>query len=248
MFKSNLRNFIVTWGLSFALAGYMAMIKRITRWSVEGQEHIDPIRAGRSGLIFSVWHGRFFLANSAWHHKDQPASVVVSKSKDGQIIASAAGRLGLGLIRGSSKRKTSDKDRGGSAALRGMVKHIKADGCVFITPDGPRGPRMRAQMGAITLAKMTGAPLMPCALSTRHRKLLKSWDRFLIPLPMPFGRGAIVWGAPIYVDRRADSAAQEDARLALEISMNTVTHRADALMGHAPLTPSDTPKVALNDL
>lgn len=247
MFKSILRKITVDFILAFLLAGYMAVIKRITRWTIEGEQHIAPLREGGEGLILTVWHGRFFISNSGWHRGDQPASVLVSKSNDGDIITAAAKKLGLGVIRGSSKRKTSDKDRGGSGALREMIKHIRADGCIVMTPDGPRGPRMRVQMGAVTLAKMTGAPLVPYALSTRHRKIFDSWDKFMLPLPVPLGRGAIVWGKPIAVSRRADEAELEAARKTLEAAMIEVSQRADALMGKEIVQPSDSAKIARND-
>ncbi len=244
MLKSFIRHITVEYILAYFLAGYMAVIKRTTRWTLEGQEHIQPLRDGRDGLILAVWHGRFFISNSGWHRGDQPASVLVSKSSDGAIITAAAKKLGLGVIRGSGAREGSDKDRGGREALRGMIKHIKNKGCVVITPDGPRGPRMRVQPGVLSVAKMTGAPIVPYALSARNRKVFGSWDKFM--LPFPFGRGAIVWGEPVTVDRKASEAEFETARAQLEQRMIAVTNRADSLMGKDVVQPSDAPKRVRN--
>lgn len=240
MFKSFIRHITVEYILAYFLAGYMAIIKRTTRWTIEGREHIQPLREGGDGLILAVWHGRFFISNAGWHRGNQPASVLVSKSNDGAIITAAAKKLGLGVIRGSARREGSDKDRGGREALRAMIKHIRAKGCVVITPDGPRGPRMRVQPGVLALAKMTGAPIVPYALSTRHRKIMKSWDKFM--LPFPFGRGAIVWGEPVTLARKAGDADIEAARALLETRMVAATHRADALTGKEIVQPSDAPK------
>lgn len=242
MFKSMFHFIAVEWILAYFLAGYMALIKRTTRWTIEGDAHIRPLRAGGDGLILAVWHGRFFISNSGWHRGDQPASVLVSKSNDGAIITAAAKKLGLGVIRGSGAREGSDKDRGGREALRGMVKHIRAKGCVVITPDGPRGPRMRVQPGVLALAKMTGAPVVPYALSARNRKLMNSWDKFM--LPFPFGRGAIVWGEPVYIARKASEADLEAARTLLETRMIAVTNRADTLTGKEIVRPADTAKAS----
>lgn len=242
MFKSWFHYITVELILAYFLAAYMAVIKRTTRWTIEGHAHIGPLRDGGDGLILAVWHGRFFISNSGWHRGDQPASVLVSKSGDGAIITAAAKKLGLGVIRGSGKREGSDKDRGGREALRAMVKHIRANGCMVITPDGPRGPRMRVQPGVLSLAKMTGAPIVPYALSTRNRKLFKSWDRFM--LPFPFGRGAIVWGEPVYVNRKADDAAMATAQALLETRMIDVSQRADTLTGKEIVQPADTAKLS----
>ena len=240
MFKSMIKHITVEYILAYFLAGYMAIIKRTTRWTIEGETHIQPLRDSGDGLVLAVWHGRFFISNSGWHRGDQPASVLVSKSNDGAIITAAAKKLGLGVIRGSGAREGSDKDRGGREALRGMVKHIRNKGCVVITPDGPRGPRMRVQPGVLALAKMTGAPIVPYALSARHRKIVNSWDKFM--LPFPFGRGAIVWGEPVMVERKAGDAEIEAARALLETRMIAVTNRADAITGKEIVQPSDTAK------
>lgn len=245
MFKSILRHITIEWIMAYFLAGYMAFIKRTTRWTVEGAVHVDPLRAGGDGLILAVWHGRFFISNSGWHRQNQPATVLVSKSNDGAVITAAARKLGLGVIRGSGQREGSDKDRGGREALRDMIKHIRAKGCIVITPDGPRGPRMRAQPGVVSLAKLTGAPIVPYALSTRNRKLFNSWDKFMLPLP--FGRGAIVWGQPVTIGRKADDAEFEAARATLEARMIEATNRADAMMGKEIVQPSDTAKAARNN-
>src|SRR5690606_21656340 len=109
-------------------------------------------------------------------------------------------------------------------------------GTVGITPDGPHGPRMRAGGGAVTLARLTGAPLLPLAFGCRPRRLLGTWDRLAVALP--FGRGVFVWGAPIFVPRDADSDALEAARQALEKGLNAVTDEADRLTGQDLVPPA----------
>jgi lysophospholipid acyltransferase (LPLAT)-like uncharacterized protein len=86
------------------------------------------------------------------------------------------------------------------------------------------------------LAKLSGAPLLPMAWSSNSRRVLGSWDSFI--LPYPFGRGARVWGEPIHVPRDADDAQMEAARLALEAELNRVSRRADELAGVAPIEPA----------
>ena len=118
-----------------------------------------------------------------------------------------------------------------------MLKIIQSGENVAITPDGPRGPRMRAQAGIVLLARLSGAPIVPATYAVSRRKLASSWDRFVIALP--FSRGVYLWGAPIYVARDADEEALENARLELENSLNDLTEAADRRVGVVPVTPAE---------
>ena len=98
----------------------------------------------------------------------------------------------------STQRELNELLARSIAALREMVKLVRSGGYVGITPDGPRGPRMRASEGVVAAARLTGVPVVPLGISTTRRRLLNSWDRFL--LPMPLSRGVFVWGDPIVID------------------------------------------------
>jgi len=165
--------------------------------------------------------------------------MLISMHRDGELIARAIGYFGHGTVRGSAAKPGSAKDKGGAAALRGMLKALKAHEYVGITPDGPRGPRMRATDGIVTVARVSGAPIIPCSYSARSRFVLGTWDRFVIPLP--FTRGVIVWGEPITVARDANAAGVNAARLAVEARLNAVTNIADGVMGVEPVEPAPQP-------
>ena len=120
-------------------------------------------------------------------------------------------------------------------ALARRVRALQSGQSVTFTPDGPRGPRMRAGDGVVSAARLSGAPVVPFAFSATRRRILGSWDRFL--LPWPFGRGVIVWGAPIEVDRDADADERAAARERIEQSISAATERADRRAGHAPVPP-----------
>lgn len=156
--------------------------------------------------------------------------MLISQHRDGEYIAQTIGHLGLGTVRGSSA-KPGKKEKGGTGAVRSMVKSLAQGEYVGITPDGPRGPRQIADAGIIALAKLSGAPIIAASFATTRRRHLKSWDRFLIALP--FSRGVFVWGDPIHVTRDADAQMMELARLTLQATLNRITAEADALCGHA---------------
>jgi lysophospholipid acyltransferase (LPLAT)-like uncharacterized protein len=166
--------------------------------------------------IGACWHGRLLMMPHIFNGKK--LSFLVSSHRDGQIVGKALERFGFHSILGST-------NRGGSSALKEMVKAIQNGSDVAIVPDGPRGPCHRVQFGVIELARRTGRPVVPISFSTSKRKIFKTWDRFL--LPYPFSRGVFIWGEPIHVDPNGDRTYLEERRILLETRLNELTERAD---------------------
>ncbi len=117
-----------------------------------------------------------------------------------------------------------------------MVRLLRGGGIVGITPDGPRGPRMRVGEGTVAIARLSGAPIVPATFATSRRRVLQSWDRFVLALP--FARGVFLWGEPIAVPRDADAETGESCRAALEAAMIELTARADAMYGQQSIEPA----------
>jgi len=120
---------------------------------------------------------------------------------------------------------------------RGMITAIENNACVVITPDGPRGPRQRLGGGPLRLSKMTGAPIIPCIFAVRNRIQFKSWDRFVLPLP--FGRGAIIWGTPVVIPADATDRDMKKYKDQIENEMNIFLADADRGLGHDPVDPAE---------
>lgn len=232
MLKRLLRSLRLQALLASVLAAYMRLIRASTRWDVHGQDVITPLWQSEKGLIGTLWHGRVMMALPAWPMDRQTPAFIISRSPDGAFIARATQKLGALIIRGSAKNMRKHKEKGGSAAFRQMIRHVETGGCMAITPDGPRGPQRVASMGAVRLARLTGAPIVCLGVSTRQRKNFDSWDRF--HLPLPFGRGVIVWKGPILVPQNADEALLEDKRQQLQTLLNAATDEADRACGHMP--------------
>ncbi len=240
MVKSILFSAPVVWTLGGLIGGYMALIKRATRWEVHGREHIAPIWDSGEGLVLCTWHGRNLFLQSTWPSDRQQPAILISKSREGDVVARAAGLNGVALIRGSTQNDAKKhKDKGGAAAFRDMVRWVRGGGCMGITPDGPRGPRQRVSMGAIKLAQITGAPLAPVSWSTRWGFRLKSWDRFHVPLP--FGRGLIVWSEPVRLPPNPSPDDIEAARALVEARLNEGMEAADIACGKDTITPDPAP-------
>lgn len=173
-------------------------------------------------FIFACWHSRLLLLSYIYKHLN--ASVLVSNSADGEIIAQVLQRCGHKTIRGSTRK-------GGLRALMQQITDMRINGRPgVVVPDGPQGPRHKVQPGVILLAQKTGCPIIPLAYSSKRRKIFSSWDRFV--LPFPWVKGMVTYGKPIAVPANADAATLDGCARELERELNRITAQADAYFGH----------------
>jgi lysophospholipid acyltransferase (LPLAT)-like uncharacterized protein len=166
--------------------------------------------------IIVFWHNRLLMM--PLFIRERRFTMMISRHRDGELIARAIKFFPIECVRGSTTR-------GGPQALRGLVRALRNGSHVAITPDGPKGPRNVAQKGAVMLAAGTGRAIVPVTFGAARKKIFNSWDRFL--LPYPFSRGVFVWGEPIWVDSREDEAGIEMKRKTLETRLNQITAEAD---------------------
>lgn len=242
MLKSILSSAFVQTVLGRALGGYALFAGWTTRWQWVDRDKAETAWKSGSPIIKTFWHGGLTFTHVGWPaERRQRLRMLVSQSRDGGFIAHFAATVSSDPIRGSTAHK--GQQRGGAEALLAMAKHLKAGGDVGFTPDGPRGPRMRAGLGVIQLAKLSGATIVPMAWSSTHSvRFQGSWDRHQWLLP--FGRGVYVYGEPVSVARDATDADLETARARLEAELIRVAQLADSLLGRAPVDPDAAPAAA----
>ena len=223
-----LRNPIIQTILSSVLAAWMRFCFATIRWSYEGREHAEDVWAAGGGVLCTFWHSRIGLSPSCWPlDRAQSAKALISLSPDGQFIAKAVALQGFPAVRGSSANKDkadADAAKGGSQALRGGLKQLKI-GALAVTPDGPRGPVRVMAEGLPLMARMSGAPVLFIGMSCNPAVRLNSWDRALLPLP--FGRGAIVYDIAHF----PQGAALSDVTGPWTERLTAVEARADAMTG-----------------
>lgn len=219
--KAFFRNPIVQTILGAIAAGYVWLVRTTTHWHDENVDATAAAWAGNAPVIIAFWHNRLFLMPYCWPSR-KPFHMLISSHADGRLIAKTVAWFGITTVVGS-------KSKGGSDATRKLLRLLKDNTSIGITPDGPRGPRMHASDGAIALAKLSGVPIVPAAAATSRRRVLSTWDRLIVPAP--FSKGARVWGDPISVPRDADSATLETLRDTLESSLIAASNRADELVG-----------------
>lgn len=205
-------------------AGVLRVWFSTCRVKIIGRHIHDRYILGDESIIGASWHRNSIFM--VWFYGSIRPLALFSRSKDGELIASFAEKMGFTAVRGSSSR-------GGLKALRTMTGCMKKSGtCKAATVvDGPRGPRFVAKTGMIALARFTGAPLLPVMISARPALTLKkTWDQTMIPLP--FSRVTIMYRDPVSVP--ADSSFQEleNIRLRLEGILNEMMYKADLDTGY----------------
>lgn len=198
--------------IGFAGACLIRMISRTLRWRLHDPSGVATAPPEHP-MIWTFWHNRIFTLPTVYHKylKTRKGAVLTSASRDGEIIAAVVVRFGCAVVRGSSSRR-------GIAALLGLKETIQNGYDVAIVPDGPRGPRYRLGPGAVKLAELTGAAILPVRVEYGSAWVFKSWDRF--QLPKPFTTVDVYLGPFTFVPSDLDEEGFEGERLRIEQLMN----------------------------
>lgn len=201
----------------YLVYSYVTFVGWTTRHRVLRSDIPERVHKAGERFIYAFWHQRqvFFT----WSHRDAEAAVLVSKSKDGEMIAKTMELSRIAAVRGSSTR-------GGAAAAREMVEILRSGRDVGITPDGPKGPAREVKEGAVRVAQLSGMPIIPIANALSNKiEIAKAWDRFQVPLP--FGRSVVIYGEPFRV---ADGDDLSVKAAELKAAMDALTAEADRLV------------------
>jgi lysophospholipid acyltransferase (LPLAT)-like uncharacterized protein len=182
-------------------------------WRVRhaGRERVDAARRRSGGPVLYVFtHG--VLLPLSYTHRGRRIHVLVSESRDGEIITRVIERLGFATVRGSSTR-------GGARAIARLAARAREGFDLGITPDGPKGPRFSAEPGTVFVAARAGVPVVPVGVAATSGWRADSWDRFLVP--KPFARVWLAYGAPLFFGRddvlRIDEATARVARAVADV-------------------------------
>jgi lysophospholipid acyltransferase (LPLAT)-like uncharacterized protein len=139
---------------------------------------------------------------------------MVSASKDGGFLTAILECFNVQPVRGSSSRR-------GPQALLELTTWAERGYDLAITPDGPRGPRYEVQDGVMSLAQVTGLPIIPFSYHLDWKLQVKSWDRFQIPLP--FSRCELMVDKALQVPRDASDEEREALRGQLEQTLKRIS-------------------------
>lgn len=180
-------------------------------------DSIDRLNRNGENYILAFWHSDNLFA--IFSRVRLPAVPVISTHRDGEMMVNLMRHFGVRqFARGSSTR-------GGSSALRELLRAARDGKRLAISPDGPKGPLHVVKDGVIAASRIAGIPIVPVRFHPEKAWIFaRSWDQSR--LPRPFARGVFLYGEPISVPREATSEDQERYRLRLENELNGLRERA----------------------
>ena len=207
--------------IRWALVGVLGKVilwlwAKSTRMTILGKEEYQELRRAGKPVIFLIWHGRIFLV--PYFFRRRGIVPLVSPSEDGEIAARIMDKWGYRIIRGS----------GSHAIIRAwnyMKRELQKGGEVIIVSDGPRGPNRKMKLGGLKLAQESGAYLVPFTFSTSRKKILRSWDNFL--MFYPFSKVVAIYGRPFLLDSTLKEDELDRERQKIESLMIQLDEKAD---------------------
>ena len=211
------------------LASYIRFVYRSSRVRTDPPDLYDRLRNNQP-IIMAMWHGQFLMLPKI-DPGDVRVRIMVAKHGDAEVLGQALSRFDMELIRGAGAGGRQ-RDRGGGQALRAAIRSLDEGCTVAMTADVPPGPARRAGLGIVTLARLSGAPILPAAMATTRYHALDTWSRFTINLP--FSTLGVATGTPINVPRDATPQELEAYRQQVEDGLNETTARAYELAGANP--------------
>jgi lysophospholipid acyltransferase (LPLAT)-like uncharacterized protein len=186
--------------MALLAAALIRLLRATVRLRHDGDATVRAWEREGRRFILAFWHRHMLLMR--YCYRGERVTMLISRHRDGELIARTIGRLGVDSTRGSTSS-------GGASGLRGLLRKAAQGYDLGFTPDGPRGPAAVVKPGVVMAAAATGRPIQPVGFAARPCLRLRSWDRFVVPLPL--GRAWLVYGEPLLVERGCDleAAARE---------------------------------------
>ena len=213
--------FIIKWCLYFVLR----VLSWTYRFKVSGRGHLEavPQHHPLGSYILVFWHEH--ILTPLFFFEGAPFAVIISDSRDGQLIAFQTKKFGYDVIHGSQNRE--GKDKGGLRALIRMINTIREGKPVAITVDGSVGPRRYVKAGVLELARKTGAGILPISCASSRYWCLNTWDQFKIP--KPFSTISVQFGEPFFVAREQDAEELAQLQASIADALNVNEEKAAAI-------------------
>jgi lysophospholipid acyltransferase (LPLAT)-like uncharacterized protein len=195
---------------AIVIYGYIRLVHGTTRWHYLGERN-NVINY--SNAIYAFWHGRLAMM-PYMAPEDSRMNVISSGHRDGVIISMVMRYFGFNTIFVS--RSSSPQ-----SAVRAMLRCIKNGESIAFTPDGSRGPLRQINGNIIDIARLSGVPIIPIGYNTKCCKVLNTWDKFMLPLP--FSKGVMVLGDPIYVPKNSNPEQLSYCKTLLKEALDKVS-------------------------
>lgn len=187
-----------------ALYSLARLIKRFSRFQVEGLDHLQAAQERQRPLIFAAWHGMTMMLVGFFGREYDLSRIVLILPDDwrGGTLTVFANKLGVTPF---PMNLHGDASMATARQLANLVRQVKAGRDAYITPDGPEGPSYVIKPGITYIAQKANATILPVGAYTRRGYRVPRWDRYV--LPYPFSKIAVQIGEPLVVEKDADLTA-----------------------------------------
>jgi 3-deoxy-D-manno-octulosonic-acid transferase len=227
MFKRLVRSPRLIAAAGTIAAWYIELVYKTSR-ILRSPDDLDERLRAEDPQIFATWHGQFLLAPKMRPSWCREVVAMVARHGDAEFIAETLKHFGTRFARGAGAGSRK-RDRGGAQALRESLRALKRGATIVITADVPPGPARHASLGIVTLARLSGRPIVPFAMATKRFIAFRTWSA--LTLNLPFSTIGIAVGDPVRVAPDASDDAMEEARLRFERGLNATMAKAYALAG-----------------
>lgn len=215
--------------LGYLLGFYLKFVFKTSKVHIEKHPDAKIFFDDLNPALYAFWHGRLLMMATI-HPPKYQMRVLSSKNDIGILSEKCVSLFGITFIRGSKHNPNKpNRDKGGSAALRQMVRALRGGYPIGITPDGPLGPAQKVNEGILITAIMAQKPIIPLTYSCKTGYQTKTWDRFLIPYP--FTKLYFKVGKPIYPPLNSESVGIGVFALELETALNSDMAEMDQMCG-----------------
>lgn len=201
---------------------YVLTVYKTSKVNLKNRKKIENLLERKESFIYSFWHDQLLMCPLTWQ-SNSSIKVLISKHRDGDIIAQLISNLGFEAIRGSTHKTNKIKNKGGLLSARKMIKSLKNGISIGISPDGPKGPRHKVSEGILSISRLSKSVILPVGIGFKKKWVLNTWDKFIIP--KPFNEITVVWGDPISAITNEKNNHQ--LKIKLESKMNNLTAQAN---------------------
>ena len=201
---------------------YVLTVYKTSKVNLKNRKKIENLLERNESFIYSFWHDQLLMCPLTWQSNSN-IKVLISKHRDGDIIAQLISNLGFEAIRGSTHKTNKIKNKGGLLSARKMIKSLKNGISIGISPDGPKGPRHKVSEGILSISRLSKSVILPVGIGFKNKWVLNTWDKFIIP--KPFNEITVIWGDPIPAITNEKNNHQFKTKL--ESKMNNLTAQAN---------------------
>ena len=201
---------------------YVLFVYKTSTINLKNRKNIDRLFKKNESFIYAFWHDQLLICPLTWQSEFE-IKVLISKHRDGDIIARLISKLGFKAIRGSTHKSGKTKNKGGLTSARQMIKSLKNGISIGISPDGPKGPRHKVSDGILSISRLSNSSILPVGIGFKKKWVLNTWDKFIIP--KPFNQITIIWGEPLPALKNEKNINQFKSKL--ESAMYNLTKKAN---------------------